>query len=58
VQPVRILSEKGRDCTVLNPWPGRGVAVRRDGKAAEVLRGGRVTFKTRPGETVLLAPAD
>ena len=30
----------------------------REGKAVEVLRGGRVTFKTRPGETVLLAPAD
>jgi len=55
---VCITSEKGRDCTVLNPWPGRSIRVSRDGKAAETLRGDRVTFKTRPGETATLAPAD
>jgi len=55
---VRITSEKGRTCTVLNPWPGRGVGLSRDGKAAETLRGDRVTFKTRAGETVTLAPSD
>jgi len=57
VQPVRITSERGRDCTVLNPWPGRSIRLSRDGKAAETLRGDRVTFKTRPGETVTLEPA-
>ena len=58
VQPVRITSEKGRDCSVLNPWPGRSIRLSRDGKAAETLRGDRVTFNTRAGETVTLAPAD
>ncbi len=58
VQHVRILSEKGRDCTILNPWQGRSVVLRRGGKASETLRGERLTFKTRPGETITLAPAD
>jgi len=58
VSGVRITSEKGRPCTVLNPWPGRGVRLSRDGKAAETVRGERVTFKTRPGKTVALAPTN
>jgi hypothetical protein len=58
VQYVTIVSEKGRECTVQSPWPGKGIALHRDGKAAETLRGERVTFKTRPGETVRLASAD
>jgi len=57
VRGVRITSEKGRECTVLNPWPGRRVRLARDDKAAETLRGERVTFKTRAGETIALAPA-
>ena len=58
VQPVRITSEKGRDCTVLNPWPGRGIRLLRDGKGEETLRGERVTFKTQPDETLTLSPAE
>ncbi len=57
VQPVRITSEKGRDCIVLNPWPGRRVRLLR-AKGEETLQGERVTFKTKPGETVTLAPAE
>ena len=58
VQPVRITSERGRACTVLNPWPGRSIRLSRAGKAAQTLRGTRVTFKTRAGQSVTLAPAD
>jgi alpha-L-fucosidase 2 len=57
VQSVRILSEKGRACTVQNPWPGRGVQVSRDGKVAEPAAGDRFTFKTSPRETIELRPA-
>ena len=57
VQPVRITSEKGRDCTVLNPWPGRRIRLLR-AKGEETLQGERVTFKTQPGESMTLAPAD
>ncbi len=54
---VKILSEKGRDCTILNPWPGRSVTLHRDGKPAETLQGARFTIKTRPGEHLALTAA-
>jgi hypothetical protein len=55
---VRILSERGRDCTVLNPWPGRRVQLIRNGKragpAGAALAGDRFTFKTTLGEVIEL----
>jgi len=55
VQYVTIQSEKGRDCTVQNPWPGRTVTVlRKDG--AETRRGQTITIATRTGETIRLMP--
>jgi hypothetical protein len=54
---VQLVSEKGRPCTVQNPWPGTKVALRREGKPAEVLTGSRFTFQTKPGEQLLMAPA-
>ncbi len=56
VQYVKIDSEKGRDCTVVNPWPGKKVVLTRSGKQAETLEGERFTFKTQPGETITLNP--
>jgi len=53
---VRIISEKGRDCPVVNPWPGRSLRVTRDGKSAEIVDGERVTLKTKPNETLGLTP--
>ena len=50
VQTVKILSEKGRDCTVVNPWPGKSFQLIRDGKKTEILEGDRVTFETEAGE--------
>ncbi|MCY2927201.1 MAG: hypothetical protein NT031_17560, partial [Planctomycetota bacterium] len=55
VQSVQIVSEKGRPCTLLNPWPGAGVRVRRNGTAAETLRGERLDLATTPGERLDLA---
>ena len=52
VAGVRILSEKGRDCTVQNPWPGRRVRLAGRG----ILSGDRFTIKTKPEETLHLAP--
>jgi len=54
---VRIQSEKGRDCTVVNPWPDKKVTLVRGGKPAEILQGNRFTFKTSPGENLELQPA-
>jgi hypothetical protein len=53
---VKITSEKGKDCTVLNPWPGRTVRVSRNGQPSQSLLGDRLTFKTIPGDTFELAP--
>ena len=51
---VRIVSEKGRDCTIVNPWPGQTVHIVRNGKAQESVTGERFTLKTAVGETVEL----
>ena len=53
---VRIQSEKGRDCTVVNPWPDKKVTLVRGGKPAEILQGNRFTFKGSPGEKFELQP--
>lgn len=51
---VTIRSEKGRDCTVQNPWPGQKIRLRRGSQSAEILSGERITFKTTAGETITL----
>jgi hypothetical protein len=53
---VKITSEKGRDCTVQNPWPGKSVRMVRNGKLAETVSGKRFTLKTIPGEKLELRP--
>ena len=58
VSGVRIHSEKGRDCTVENPWPGHEIRLVRNATPAEILTGNRVTFKTTPGENIELAPEE
>jgi alpha-L-fucosidase 2 len=52
VQDVTIVSEKGRECTVVNPWAPESVQLVRNGKRAECLAGERVTFGTKPGEEI------
>jgi alpha-L-fucosidase 2 len=52
VRNVRILSEKGRDLMVQNPWPGRNVRVVRNGQPAETVGGERFALKTFAGEEI------
>ena len=54
VGEVRLTSLQGRDCTLENPWPGRKIRLVRNGDREELLTGARVTFMTRPGETMTL----
>lgn len=56
VRQVMITSERGRDCTVQNPWPGRLVTLRSEGRD-EILNGPRFTFRTRVGERLELIKA-
>ena len=55
VQAMRIVSEKGRACTVLNPWPGQAVRVRRAGGEELTVTGERFTLTTAPGERIELS---
>jgi hypothetical protein len=52
VSKVKIVSEKGRLCTLVNPWAGKKVLLIRNGKKAEVLSGNRISFKTSPHESI------
>jgi len=52
ISGVALRSERGRDCTLVNPWPGRSVLVVRNGKKAESLSGDRFTVKTSANETL------
>lgn len=56
VANVRIFSENGGDCTVINPWADTAVSLFRNGASAETRNGARLTFPTEPGETITLAP--
>jgi alpha-L-fucosidase 2 len=54
VASASIISERGRDCTLDNPWPKASVLLRRNGHAAETLSGKRFTFSTEQGERIEL----
>ena len=54
---VKIHSEKGRDCTLVNPWQQQEVDVYLAGKKVETLKGDRFVMKTKAGQTVVLGPA-
>ena len=56
VRGVKIVSEKGRVCTVHNPWPGKSVRIIRNGKPAESLSGERFVLQTDGGETIEIEP--
>jgi hypothetical protein len=56
VRDVRIVSEKGRPCTIENPWPDKRVCLIRRGQRAESVSGDRFDIKTTIGEILELQP--
>jgi alpha-L-fucosidase 2 len=54
VATVRIISEKGRKCTIENPWPGKSVQIMRENGKTEKAPGNRFTVKTTAGEQIIL----
>jgi hypothetical protein len=56
VSKLSIVSEKGRDCTLENPWPGESIVLYRNGHKAETLSAGEVKFGTAVGENILIRP--
>jgi hypothetical protein len=53
---VKIISERGKDCSIVNPWPGKKINVTRHGKRqeSETLKGDRLTLKTAAREVLEL----
>lgn len=59
VQPITILSEKGRLCSVLNPWPGKTLGVTGNTvTVAEHPFGQVCSFPTETGKSYVLAPKE
>ena len=55
---VRIVSERGGECNLANPWaPDQAVKVRISGKATKTMHGAVLTVATRAGETLTFSPA-
>jgi hypothetical protein len=60
VSGVTIVSEKAKDCTVVNPWPGKKVYLVREGgrpgSSAETKQGESFSFRSAVNETIELRP--
>lgn len=56
VRYVRVVSEHGGNCVVLNPWAGGMVRVFRNGVDAGTVNGAELTLTTGVGEVIHLAP--
>jgi hypothetical protein len=56
VGDLTIVSEKGRACTLENPWSGQSIVLYRNGKKAEALNGSKVKFSTTSGESIVIRP--
>jgi len=55
IEYVKLLSEKGRPCIIENPWKGKKVQVKRNGKKAEILEGETFNFSTKENEMIELS---
>jgi len=56
IQYVMLESEKGRECQLMNPWPGETVILYRNGIESEGYSGEILQFTTEPGEKLTLVP--
>jgi hypothetical protein len=54
VSGVSIRSERGGNCVLVNPWPGRKVKVTRGSKSIELAGDERLTIETRAGESLAI----
>lgn len=57
ILPVRIVSEQGLDCTIVNPWPNQTVYVHRKDGSQEALTGTPLKITTKPDEVLWLSPS-
>ena len=53
---IRVISEQGKNCTFVNPWPGQTLAVYRNGVAAPTVSGTEITLATSVNEVIYIVP--
>lgn len=58
VSGVKIISEKGGDCHMINPWPEKKAAVIRNGKSTGTVSGPAFTLETVVNEVIELNRSD
>lgn len=58
VQYIKITSEQGRDCTIVNPWNTKTISVIRNGIDSKMDVGERFTLNTSKDEIIIIMPWD
>ena len=56
IKYIKVTSEKGRLCTLENPWGNSEVTMKRNNKRVETLSGDILHFKTEQNEHLLITP--
>ncbi|MEX6688826.1 hypothetical protein QTN47_15065 [Danxiaibacter flavus] len=56
VQYIKIMSEKGKDCVLKNPWPNKQVIVKSNKRKEMHVSGAIISFNTAAGEELMLLP--
>ena len=57
IEEVILYSEKGRNLTLQNPWPGKEVAIKGPGKSGSTAQGEMIHMNTEPGGKYVFRPA-
>ena len=57
IEEVVLYSEKGRNLTLQNPWPGKAVAIKGPGKSGSTAQGEMIHLNTEPGGKYVFRPA-
>lgn len=58
---VKLLSEQGKDCHIINPWTREGaktLSIIRNGRETKMDAGSRFTLKTSRGDVIIINPWD
>jgi hypothetical protein len=58
VQWIKIISEQGRDCNIVNPWKAKTISVIRNGKDSKMDVGKMFTLKTSKNDVIVIMPWD
>jgi alpha-L-fucosidase 2 len=56
IKYVRVVSQKGGNFTITNPWPGQTLALYRNGASAGTVSGTKITVTSSANDIVYLAP--